>query len=100
MKRYGGIGLLHGQEREACENLFSQLREYGVLVVPGGELESWLHHLGASGQKSKWLVDTFEKMGDSPDQPNYLRPTNGDVWDFIGLAKGWLSDGARKGIPI
>lgn len=100
MKRDGGINLLHGQEREACDNLFNQLREYGILVVPGGELECWLKHLGTSGQKSKWLVEMFEKMGDSPDQANYLRPTSGDVWDFIGLAKTWLSDNARKGIPV
>lgn len=99
MKRDGGINLLQGQEREACDNLFNQLREYGVLVVPEGELESWLKHLGSSVSKSKWLVETFEKMGDSPDQSTYLRPTTGDVWDFIGLAKTWLSDGARKGIP-
>lgn len=100
IKREGGINLLKGQDKEACENLLVQLREYGVFVVPGGELESWLKGLGATGHGSKWLIDMFDKMGDSPESANYLYPTDGDVWDFIGLAKQWLSDSNRKGIPV
>ncbi len=100
MKRDGGIELLKGQDREACENLFSQLRDYGILIVPGGELESWLKNLSASGHGSKWLIDMFAKIGDIPEDPNYLHPSSGDVWDFIGLAKSWLTDGKRRGIPI
>lgn len=99
MKRDGGIGLLNGSDREACGNFLKQLQEYGCLVVPGGEVESWLKNLGASGHGSKWLIEMFEKMGDSPESPNYLSPDAGDVWDFIGLAKKWLSDPERKGIP-
>ncbi len=41
MKRDGGLLILGQQEREAAQNLLSQLIEYGVFVVPGGELESW-----------------------------------------------------------
>ena len=37
MKRHGGISILQPQDREAAENLLSQLTEYGVFVVPGGE---------------------------------------------------------------
>ncbi len=99
MKRDGGINLLFGSNREACENLFFQLKEYGCLVVSGGEVESWLRHLGASGHGSKWLINMFEKMGDSPESTNYLAPGEGDVWDFIGVAKSWLADPNRKGIP-
>lgn len=100
MKRDGGIALLTGQDQEACRNLFEQLREYGILVVPGGELESWLIPLGASGHGSKWLIEMFEKMGDAPSDEGYLRPGAGDVWDFIGLGKNWLTNAARKGIPV
>lgn len=98
-KKEGGITLLKGAEKEACENLFSQLKEYGVFIVPNGELESWLAKLGATGHGSKWLIEAFEKMGESPDDPHYLNPHKGDVWDFIGEAKDWLTDSNRKGIP-
>ena len=99
LKKDGGISVLSGGEKEACENLFAQLKEYGVFVVPNGELESWVKNLGATGHGSKWLIEAFEKMGESPDEPNYLNPQDNDVWDFIGEAKGWLADPDRKGIP-
>lgn len=99
MKRDRGVNILSGQDKEACENLFAQLGEYGVMVVPGGELESWLPNLSASGHGPKWLIEAFEKMGDSPDDAAYLAPSDGDVWDFIGQSKAWLSNSSRKGIP-
>jgi predicted ATPase len=98
-KKEGGITLLEGAEKEACNNLFSQLKEYGVFIVPNGELESWLTNLGATGHGSKWLIEAFEKMGESPDDHNYLNPHDGDVWNFIGEAKIWLTNWNRKGIP-
>lgn len=99
MKRDGGVSILNGGEKEACENMFEQLLEYGVLIVPGGELESWVQEVGATGHGSKWLIDAFEKMGDTPEDQNYLQPSDGDVWNFIGQAKTWLSNNQRKGIP-
>jgi len=42
----------------------------------------------------------FEKMGDVPDDPDYLTPTGDDVWDLLGLAQEWGSDVNRKGIPV
>ena len=39
MKRDGGVEILHEPDREAAENLLAQLSEYGIFVVPGGELE-------------------------------------------------------------
>ncbi|MCP3678074.1 MAG: ATP-binding protein [Deltaproteobacteria bacterium] len=63
------------------------------------QLESWVKKLGATGYGSKWLIEAFEKMGESPSEPNYLNPQDDDVWSFIGEAKGWLADPNRKGIP-
>jgi len=99
MARDGGIALLAGQDKEACQNLLSQLAEYGVLLVPSGELEAWLKQVGAAGHGPKWLIEMFERMGDGPGDANYLRPSDGDVWDFIGSAKFWLTNAERKGIP-
>jgi len=42
MKRDGGVAVLNASDREACLNLFSTLADYGVFVVPTGEVESWL----------------------------------------------------------
>jgi len=100
MKSEGGIRLLTGSDREAANNLFEKLEEYGLFVVRGGELESWLKTLGATGHGPNWLVDIFGKMGEDPDDPAYVKPQPGDVWDFITGLKRWLANPSRKGIPL
>lgn len=99
MKRDGGISLLHGTDQEAARNLLEQLSDYGVFVVPGGELESWLKTVAASGHRPAWLISVFENMGEDPDAVNFLKPSNGDVWRFISQVRAWLLDANRKGIP-
>lgn len=99
MKRDGGINVLGTNEREAAENLFGQLATYGLFVVQGGELESWLRHLGATGHGPKWLIETFEKMGEDSDSPGYAKPVSDDVWGFIESVGTWLKDPRRRGIP-
>lgn len=95
----GGIQLLNSDEVEAARNFITQLAQYGIFVVPNGALESWLPNLGAGVAKSFWLTTVFERMGEDPTSANYLRPSDGDVWDFVrGIAR-WLSDSNRKGIP-
>jgi ABC-type cobalamin/Fe3+-siderophores transport system ATPase subunit len=99
MKRDGGVDILQQADREAALNLMSQLVEYGVFVVSGGELESWVKHLGAPGHGPSWLIGVFEKMGADPDAPGFLKPSDGDVWAFMQKMKAWLIDPNRKGIP-
>lgn len=99
MKREGGVKILSEAEREAALNLLKLLGEYGVCVVPGGELESWLPELGATGHGPSWLISVFEKMGEDTEGNNYLRPSENDVWEFIHGVKAWLVDSGRKGIP-
>lgn len=100
MKRDGGVAVLTTRpEREAAENLLNQLGEYGVFVVPGGELESWLTELGATGHGPSWLINIFEKMGEDPETDNFIKPNEKDVWEFMATVKGWLVDPNRKGIP-
>ena len=69
------------------------------MVIPGGELESWLKSLGGSGHGSSWLVDMFERLGEDPDLTSYVKPGEHDVWAFMGGVKAWLADPNRKGIP-
>ena len=99
MKRDGGISILDQSNHEAAKNLLNQLNEYGIFTVPGGELESWLKPLGATGHTPDWLISIFEKMGEDPDQENYVKPTEDDVWAFMFSIRNWLMNLNRKGIP-
>jgi ABC-type cobalamin/Fe3+-siderophores transport system ATPase subunit len=99
MKKDGGISILTGSEKEAAMNLLCNLNEYGAFTVPGGELESWLPETQVSGHGPKWLIEVFEKMGSIYDDPNYIKPTDLDVWRFMFDIKKWLVNPNRKGIP-
>lgn len=99
MKRDGGLAILDPASKRSAEDLLDQMQQYGVFVVPGGELESWLKMLGANGHGPAWLIDIFERMGEDPAHPSYVRPDSGDVWDFIQQIRRWLVDPNRKGIP-
>jgi hypothetical protein len=99
MKRDGGLSILRGAEREAAEDLLNQLRQYGIFVIQGGELESWMKGLGATGHGPSWLIDIFERMGEDPSNADYVRPSADDVWAFVRDVRSWLVDSARKGIP-
>jgi hypothetical protein len=99
MKRDGGIEVLENEDRNAGTDLFDQLAEYGLFVVRGGELESWLKELNASGHGPSWLIEVFEKMGEDPSDDAYVKPSPGDVWAFMGSVKAWLTRSNKKGIP-
>ena len=64
-----------------------------------GEIERWLENLDIERGKSSWLRNIFDKMGDDPDLDGYIKPTDGDVWDFIGKVSKWINDPNKKGIP-
>lgn len=99
-KKNGGVDVLDLPDREACNNLFDQLDEYGIFAVRKGELESWLKSLSpTSGHSPDWLIEIFEKMGEDHSSATYVKPTTGDVWDFIAKIKGWFTNPTRKGTP-
>jgi len=99
MKREGGIKILNEEDKEALSNLFLKLSEYGLFVVPNGELESWLKRLNARGHGPNWLVEIFEKIGEDPNSEEYVKPEEGDVWGFIEEISKWFFNPRRKGIP-
>jgi hypothetical protein len=98
-KTVGGAGVLPAGEAAAAADYFDQLDTYGAFLVRGGELESWLRPLGVHGHGPSWLIPMFEKMGDDPASPEYLKPADDDVWRFIDKIGAWLLDPNRKGIP-
>jgi predicted ATPase len=99
MKTQGGINILADDDKEAAESLLTKLSEYGLFAVPHGELESWLSDLGATGHGPDWLVEIFEKIGEDPDDPDFLKPADGDVWSFLDHLNNWFTNPAKKGIP-
>lgn len=95
----GGVNLLSGAERQAADNLFDQLGDHGIFVVRHGEVEHWLPGVATSGLHGpEWLVAAFERMGEEPSDAAYMKPSAGDVWDFVGLIGTWLKRDRRKGM--
>ena len=100
MKQDGGVEALEKAHKVAAKKLIDDLAEYGLFVVPVGEMESWLSDLGATGRDSTWLNDMFSKMGDDPDSLSYVKPNKGDVWGFMASIRKWLIRSNRKGMPV
>jgi ABC-type cobalamin/Fe3+-siderophores transport system ATPase subunit len=94
-----GIIVLPDLEQQTICHLLNQLQEYGLFTVRNGELESWLKHLGATGQKHVWLNRILTLMGEDPSSEQYVHPSDDDVWKFIGDIKQWLVNPSKQGIP-
>ena len=99
MKTEGGLDILGKRDKEAGNNLLDQLGDYGLFIVRNGELESWLTELDASGHGPGWLIEIFEKMGEDPEDLDYLKPGDHDVWEFLSKIKSWCLNTDKKGIP-
>jgi hypothetical protein len=98
-----GLDLLEAAQRETARVLLRDLGEYGVFLVPVGELERWLPSLAIPSdtpeQKRDWLPSVFDQMGSDPDEAGYLKPNNDDVWSFVQQIAKWIADPSRKGMP-
>ena len=94
-----GVRCLSDGERQACLDLLKQLSNYGLFLVPVGEVERWLRVLALNGHSTGWLTPMFEAMGDDPQKPEYMLPTADDVWEFLRNVDKWISDPLRLGIP-
>lgn len=98
--KQAGIESLSGPEKAEATELLNQLRSYGIFVVPGGELESWLKSLDVDAAKKNWLQAVFDALGADPDSANYVAPQAGDVWTFVEEIGHWIKDSNRKGMPL
>jgi hypothetical protein len=94
-----GVGALDKANKEAAVMLINNLAEYGIFVVPSGELEKWLTDLGVSRHGPSWLNQMFFKMGTDPADENYVSPGEGDVWAFLRNVAAWIANPLRKGMP-
>jgi ABC-type multidrug transport system ATPase subunit len=94
-----GIQALPEAEREAAQTLLDGIAEYGVFVVPRGELEQWfsqLHGRSDRPTKSRWVPWVLDLMN---TDPGLFGVTDDDVWGFVSKIADWISDPERKGIP-
>ena len=99
MKRDGGVKLLSGNDKNAFNDFCDQLQDYGIFVIRNGELESWLENLEISGHGPDWLVKMFEQLKEDPNDIDYVKPSENDVWKFISQIKKWIDNPERKGVP-
>ena len=99
----GGLDLLEPADRESAETLLDNLAAYGIFVVPVGDLERWfgcwLAELDERPRKSDYVPRVFELMGSDPTDSSYLKPQDGDVWDFMRKVSAWIADPNRRGMP-
>ena len=94
----GGVYRTQGEVRRMAENLVESCAEYGLFIVPAGELECWLPELEVGGHGPEWLTAVFQKMGTDPTSATYQRPEKGGVWRFMQAAARWIADPRRKGM--
>jgi hypothetical protein len=95
-----GIGGLSKAKRPGMREFVVSLAEYGVFIVPVGELESWLPDLGVpASPKHEWIVRMMTNLGTDPEKPGYVRPGRGGVWRFVDSIERWVADPSRKGMP-
>ena len=111
------MSLLEKDARNSCRILLDLLADHGIFVVPGGEVESWLPELCATGHGPDWLIEVFEKMGINPKDEDYVKPPSdekvqgetalqgngepqsGDVWRLLEKIASWIQDETRRGMP-
>ena len=96
MKRQG-LDALDSTNKNKGEILIKELSTFGIFLVPKGELESWLAHLGISGHGPDWLVPLFSIIGQSEADHNYLAPGSDDVWSFLDKVSIWTQNANRLG---
>jgi hypothetical protein len=84
--------------RSRAAHLLEELEKYGLFIVPGGAMESWLPQYGSNAHGSNWLTNLFDQIGQHEGDSNFLRPTNTDVWAFMSRIAKWVNDPHRLGV--
>ncbi|HEX2205616.1 MAG TPA: ATP-binding protein [Longimicrobium sp.] len=84
--------------RQLGETLLGACAEYGLFIVPTGELECWLPELEVGGHGPEWLTAVFDKMGTDPGSDDYQHPGERGVWRFMRGVAAWIAEPRRKGM--
>jgi hypothetical protein len=99
------IATLTPGEQKIFKTLRKSMAEYGVFIVPVGELEDWLAPLGCkppkdNKEKWKWLREAIDRLGQDPQSDAYVWPDKGDIWDFMRAINAWILDLDREGTSL
>lgn len=94
-----GINFLDEDSRVIAQSLIKELNEYGLFPVYVGEVERWLPEIESSNHGNKWLISKLKNFGKNLEDDDYIKPREGDVWNFIGEIKTWLNNPHRQGMP-
>jgi len=92
-----GISSLSPEDKARAQRFLNSLADYGLFLVPVGQLESWFPEMNICGHGSQWLVRFFSRIGQNPSDSDYLSPAAGEVWDFLDRLSLWISDPDRLG---
>jgi hypothetical protein len=95
--KLSGVNSLSAQDRARAQRFLDRLADYGLLLVPVGEMESWFREMGIPGHGSHWLVRFFSRIGRTPFDSDYLAPRADGVWDFIDRISRWIGNPDRLG---
>ncbi len=94
-----GIGGLAGSDREDTQNLINATAEYGIFIVPVGELEHWFrrtHSLTDQPGKKSWVPWILDLMN---TRPELFEVEDDDIWAFLRQVGEWVENPERKGMP-
>ncbi len=93
-----GVDIFGDADKQRATHLFDAYAAYGLFLVPVGELERWLKPMGGMKHGPPWVVDLFRRIGQDETDTDYVRPGNGDVWEFLDSIAAWLEDPTRLGV--
>lgn len=78
--------------------LLKFLDEYGLFVVPIGELENWIPELSnQENRKLKWDKSVFNIL-QYPSKDHFETDSEFNIWKFIYKLSEWINDPNRKGV--
>jgi HPt (histidine-containing phosphotransfer) domain-containing protein len=93
LKNAGVAGFAAGSaEAHRLQTLLAELRDYGVFLVPVGELEGWLSQLLIPrGNKNSWIQQMLPAIDAVPVAAD-------DVWEFLDQVESWIGSPNRLGV--
>ena len=96
--KHKGIRALDVDKQLLAKQMLDILKEYGQFPVPCGELEQWLPDVYSHNHGIKWVIQKLESMREDSLDPEYVKPSDNDIWLFIYEIKQWLNNTDRKGM--
>ena len=75
-------------------SIIDTVKQYGMFIVPVGELEDWFANKAIQDATGIWLVDVLQHMENAQ-----FKPGNDEIWNFVRLVNEWISNPKRLGMP-